>query len=95
MPIDLAHVDPDAVQSMQKKVKKLQEELDNINKKLKGEVNSLHQEGFKDKKFVELENTMNLHSSSVLELIKFMEKYFTYLREQEIILRRYQESKKL
>ncbi|MEY4860328.1 MAG: hypothetical protein RL059_27 [Bacteroidota bacterium] len=95
MPIDIAHTDPDAVQSMQKKVKKLQEELDNINKKLKGEVNSLHHEGFNDQKFVELENTMNLHSSGVLGLIKFMEKFSTYLREQEIKLRRYNESKKL
>jgi len=80
MPIDLAHVDPDAVQSMQKKVKTLQVELDNINK---------------DKKFVELENTMNFHSSGVLALIQFMEKYCTYLRDQEITLRRYTESKKL
>jgi len=95
MPIDLAHVDPDAVQSMQKKVKTLQVELDNINKKIKGEVNSLHQEGFKDKKFVELENTMNLHSSGVLALIQFIDKYCKYLRDQEIALRGYIESKKL
>jgi len=95
MAINLAYSDPDAVQSMHKKIKKLQEELDSIKKKMKAEVDTLHQEGFKDKKFLELENTMNLHNSAVLELIRFMEKYSIYLKDQELTLRRYLDSKKL
>jgi hypothetical protein len=95
MAVDFARVDPEALQSMHNKIKKLQEELDHINKRLKGEVLSLHNQGFKDKKFVELENTMNLHNSAVLNLIRFMEKYTKYLKDQESALMRYINSKKL
>jgi predicted nucleic acid-binding Zn-ribbon protein len=92
---DIANVDPDAVRSMHKKIAQLKLDLETISKKIKNNVDSLNREGFQDLKFKELQTTLNTHNTSMLELQRFMDRYTIYLQEQERILRRYIDTKKL
>ena len=80
---------------MHKKIAQLKLDLDTISKKIKNNVETLHKEGFQDAKFKELQSTLGLHNTSMMELQRFMERYTVYLQEQERTLRRYQDTTKL
>jgi hypothetical protein len=90
-----ADVEPEALKSMSKKVQILREELDAVSKKLIINAESLHQQGFKDKKFDELFNRVNESRKELSDLIFFMEKYNAYLERQVKRLMNYDNSPKL
>jgi hypothetical protein len=92
---NLAFVDPAGLTMMAKKVQVLREELDAVSKKLLVNIETLHQEGHRDIKYVELRNRVNSSQAELNALMHFMDTYKIHLEKQEKLISAFLNSKKL
>jgi uncharacterized protein (UPF0335 family) len=88
-------VDEKAIREMISKIAHTHDDLKNVMKSLKSGMDSLHSDGFRDVKFRELKNKVDIHANDMQNLLNFMQRHEAYLKSQEALLVAYLNSQKL